>query len=257
MDGLFITDISAFSLILMRMTGFILLNPIFGRNDAPRLFRAGAILSLSMLMYAYTETGTVQITSFPMYVMLMLKELLLGFTIGLVVNMFIYVILLAGENIDMQMGLSMSAAYDPGSNISMSVSGTFYNIMFILVFFTTHSHITLMRIFIESAEVVPYGSVHIGNNVSQHVLELFSQCTLLGIKMSLPVVFLLLITELAVGMMMKAVPQIDVFTINIQLKIMLGLLFMYITFQPMADFMEVMIESLFKGIGDILTVAGG
>ena len=56
---------------------------------------------------------------------------------------------------------------------------------------------------------------------------------------------------------MKAVPQIDVFTINIQLKIMLGLLFMYITFQPMSDFMEVMIGSLFKGIGDILTVAGG
>ena len=257
MDGLFITNISAFSLILMRMTGFILLNPIFGRNDAPRMFRAGTVLSLSLLMYAYTETGYINITSFPMYILLMMKEFILGFTIGLVVNMFIYVILLAGENIDMQVGLSMSAAYDPGSNISMSLSGTFYNIMFILAFFTTNSHITLIRIFIESSAVVPYGDVHIGPDLSHHVLELFSQCTLLGIKMSLPVVFLLLITELAVGMMMKAVPQIDVFTINIQLKIMLGLLFMYITFQPMSDFMEVMIGSLFKGIGDILTVAGG
>ena len=96
MDGLFITNISAFSLILMRMTGFILLNPIFGRNDAPRMFRAGTVLSLSLLMYAYTETGYINITSFPMYILLMMKEFILGFTIGLVVNMFIYVILLAG-----------------------------------------------------------------------------------------------------------------------------------------------------------------
>lgn len=257
MDGLYITDMTTFSLILMRMTGMLFLNPIFGRSNVPRLMRAGMVLSISVLVYMYAGAKAPVVTAFPEYVLLLIREFLLGFAIGLIVNMFIYIVLLAGEEIDMQMGLSMSSVYDPGSNISVSSSGTFYNIMWIMMFFTTNSHLTMMRIFIDYSQIVPYGSVVLGQDLSQHMLDLFCQCTVLGVKMALPILFLELMVEFAVGAMMKAVPQIDVFTVNIQLKLFLGLVFIYLTFQPMSDFLENVITQMFSGINLIFRLAGG
>ena len=254
MGGDFYIDVTVFGFVLMRMTGMIFTNPLVGRSNFPVLFRAGFILAFTILVYSYTDVSVPAMTSFPEYVLLLLKEFLAGFVLSLVVNFFVYVISLAGEQMDMQLGLSMSAAYDPGSNISMSSAGNFYNILFLLTFFTTNSHLTLLRLFLDSAEVMPYGQVVINTELSETILDLFCQCTILGLKMALPLVFIELLVEIAIGTMMKAVPQIDVFVVNIQTKLVIGILFMFLTFQPMSDFIEKLISTMFEGLEQVLVV---
>jgi flagellar biosynthetic protein FliR len=257
MDTQIITQINTFAFVLMRMSGMIFVNPLIGRSNFPRLFKAGMALAFSILVYTYSDITVAQPGSFPEYVLLLLKEVMCGVTMGVVVNTFVYVISFAGEQMDMQLGLSMSAVYDPGSNISMSTSGTFYNITFVVIFFATNSHLNMIRLFLDSSQVVPYGEVVINTHLSDVIVDLFCQCTVLGMKMAMPIIFMELLLEIAVGTMMKAVPQIDIFVVNIQLKMLLGVLMIFLTFGPMSEFIEKVITAMFKGMQTALQTMAG
>ena len=90
------------------------------------------------------------------------------------VQFFIYLIpQQAGEIIDNQMAMTMSREYDPGSQISMSVTGTLLTILMTLLFFTANGHNTLLRILLTSGEIVPFGQAALGQAAMQAGVELF------------------------------------------------------------------------------------
>ncbi len=252
-------DITTFALIFLRMTGMVMTNPIIGRRSSPRLFRGGMIFLLSLVVFLYGGVEHVQVGSFVVYVYLLLKEFVVGYVLGLIANLFMYVVSFASAQIDMQMGTSMSQVYDPGSNVSMSVTGNFYNTMFIFIFFTTNAHLTLIRLFMDSSQILPYGSmtVIIDSRTSEVVLDLFCQCTTLGLKMAIPIIFMELLIEFAIGALMKAVPQINVFILNIQIKLIMGMVYILILMSPMTDFFEDIIQEMFNGMYRAINVMAG
>ena len=109
-------NILLFSLIIMRISGFILFNPILGRRNIPGLVRSGIIIALSMIILTTKQYPPVEVQTTIEYAVLLLKEFFAGYVLGLVVNLFLYIIILAGETIDHQMGLSMAKIYDIQSN---------------------------------------------------------------------------------------------------------------------------------------------
>ena len=149
-----------------------------------------------------------------------LMELLLGYVLGLVVNFFFYIPLMAGSVVDMQMGLSMASTYDPASGIQVTATSSLLNILMSLLFFVTNGHQTLIRIFAASGLVVPFGSVALGDNFYPAMIQLFIECTVLGVKLSMPILAAEIMGQVGMGILMKAIPQINVFAINIEFKVM-------------------------------------
>ena len=242
------------SLIIMRVSGFILFNPIFGRNNIPAVIKAGIILMLSFVILSYQPNAPVEAESVIMYAVLLLKEALCGFTIGVVMNFVLYIIMLAGWVMDMQMGLSMSTIYDANSNISLSLSSSFFNALFILLFFTSNGHLAMIRLFLDSGQIVPYGSLTLTQTLSSGVLTVFCDCTVLAVKLAMPVLAAELLIEIAIGIMMKAIPQINVFIVNIQAKVMVGFILLIVMFTPMSEFITNSITLMFDYIGEILSL---
>ena len=177
-----------------------------------------------------------------------LLELTVGFALGMVVNFFFYIPQLAGLAIDTQMGMTMNQIYDSGSRSNMSVTGTLINTLMILLFFAGHGHHTLLRIMITSGEVVSYGGVSIGNDLTELALELFIECTVLAVKLCMPILAAELIGQLGMGVLMKVIPQINVFSINIELKVIVGLSLLLVLMLPISEFLleaeQVMLNSL-------------
>ena len=138
-------------------------------------------------------------------------ELAVGYFLGLVMNIFFYIPMMGGETIDIQMGMSMGKTYDPGSQSSVSVTASMFNILMILLFFTANGHHTLMRIILVSGRVVPFGSVVLGQELYSAVLELFIECTIMAIKLCMPILAAELIAQMGMGILMKVIPQINVF----------------------------------------------
>ncbi len=252
---------TAFTLLLfiiMRMSGFVLLNPIFGRNGIPRQFKAGFILMLSWMVYGVYGGGTVTVPATILELSLrLILELGLGLMFGVVMRFFLYIPEQAGELVDTQMGMSMARSYDPTSQVQATVTANLLNIMALLLFFAANGHVTLLRIMLTSSDIVPFGAVAIGREAIWHVVELFVECVLLAVKLGLPILGAELLGQLGMGVLMKVIPQINVFSINIELKVLIGLFMLLFLIAPMGNFLLEAEAQMLDELRNLLALASG
>lgn len=249
--------LTLFLLITARMTGFVLFNPLFGRRGIPGIVKAGLILMLSVTVFGATP-GRVQMPSTLVGLAVMfLLELGVGYILGLVVNFFFYIPLMAGSVIDMQMGLAMASTYDPGSGIQVTATSTLLNILMTLLFFVSNGHLTLIRILLRSGSLVPYGNVALGPEVYSVMTEIFVDCTLLGVKLCMPILAAELMGQVGMGILMKVIPQINVFAINIELKVIVGLSLVLILMAPFSEFLLNAETEMMYSIQRALSVMSG
>ena len=223
--------------ILMRMSGFVLFNPLLGRRNVPGIFRAGFTLALAWFVASFTEGRAPVPSNLVEFSVKLLLELGVGFTVGMAVQFFIYLIpQQAGEVIDNQMAMTMSREYDPGSQISMSVSGTLFTTLMTLLFFTSNGHNTLLRILLASGEVVPFGQAALGQTAMQAAAELLGQ--------------------VGMGILMKVIPQINVFAINIELKVIIGLALLMLFMAPVSEFLLDAENEMLLAVRNMLELLG-
>ena len=240
--------LTLFLLILARMSGFVQFNPLLSRQNFPGMFRAGFTLLLAAFTYS-VEGGRLEPPAGVLpFAGAVLLELAVGFSLGMVVHFFFYIPQMAGLAIDTQMGMTMNQIYDSGSQSNMSVTGTLLNTLMILLFFAGNGHHTLLRIMLTSGQVVGYGGVSIGHDLTNLALELFIECTVLAVKLCMPVLAAELIGQLGMGVLMKVIPQINVFAINIELKVIVGLGLLLMLMLPVSEFLleveQTMLDSL-------------
>ena len=230
-------EVTLFFFIMARMTGFIFLNPLFGRSTMPNVVKSGLILLLSIAAFSMTAYRPAVPEHILELAVRMALELFMGYLVGIVMNFFFLIPVLGGETIDIQMGMSMGKTYDPGSQASTTVTASMLNILMILLFFAANGHHTLLRIFLVSGEVVPYGQAAFGQNTFQALIELFSTCVVMSIKLCLPVLAAELLGQVGMGILMKVIPQINVFAINIEWKVIIGLVLVLLLMTPFSEFL--------------------
>lgn len=238
-----------FELVLMRVTGFIAANPLFGRSNYPNMVKAGFIMVLSVFVWSMADTAVTPPATLIELVVRLLLEFGVGITLAFVMRVFFTVVQVGGEVLDAQMGLNMAQVYDASSQINMTVTASLLNVLMVLTFFAENGHYTLLRIFLSSGEVVPYGTATLGQAVASGVAEVFFSCMVLSLKLAFPILAAELLGELGMGILMKAIPQINAFVINIELKVIIGLLLLFVFLAPINEF-------LLEVEGDMLTALG-
>lgn len=230
-------SLTLFLLITGRMTGCIVFNPLLGRRGIPGIVKAGFVLLLSLCIFPMSSLQTEIPDTLIGLSLTFLLELFLGYVLGLVMNIFFYIPLLAGGTIDMQMGLSMGATYDPASGAQVTVTSTMLNVLMSLLFFAANGHHTLIRILAVSGQVVPFGAVSLGEDLYAATIQIFIDCTILGVKLCMPILAAELMGQVGMGIIMKAIPQINVFVINIEVKVIVGLVLILILMTPFSEFL--------------------
>lgn len=249
-------QLTLFILVTGRVSGFILFNPILGRRNILNSFRSGMILVLSL----FVTSVTTQQVSIPVgtaeLLIRMVLELAVGLLLGLAVSFFFYIPQLAGLMVDTQMGMTMNQIYDAGAQANMSVTGTLLNVLMTLLFFAAGGHLTLLRIFLTSEEIVPIGAVSLGLPAYNYMLELFVECTILAVKLCMPILAAELIAQVGMGILMKVIPQINVFAINIELKVIVGLALLLVLIVPFSEFLLEAEGNMLAVLREILTLTG-
>ena len=249
-------NLTLFLYITARISGCVLFNPFFGRQTIPGTVKGGFVLVLSVLTHSMT-TQTVAIPTVLLELAVrLLLEVLLGVVLGMVIHFFFYIPQMAGFILDTQMGMTMNQIYDAGSQSNLSVTGTLLNALMILLFFAANGHHTLLRIFMTSGTIVPYGMVAIGTEVASAMLELFVECTVLSIKLCMPILGAELLGQLGMGILMKVIPQINVFAINIELKVIIGLGLLLVFITPFSEFLLQVESDMLNSIGEIHLLLG-
>ena len=242
-----------FSLIVMRMSGAVVLNPIFGRNNYPSRAKAAFVFVCSLMLYSSMEQETFQEpASLLEYGVMLVSELLFGFVLNFGIELSIMVIRFASAIMDHAMGLSMARVYDPQYRTQMTVTSGMYYAFLMLLFFAVDGHLKLFDIFFSTARLIPFGSVSIRPELTEAILEMFQDSILMGLQYAMPLIAMELVVEVAVGIIMRMIPQINVFVINIQLKIVVGILMLVFLFSPMSDKLNTIIDNMFQSLWSLV-----
>lgn len=242
-----------FSLIVMRMSGAIVLNPILGRSNVPRFVKAAFVLVLSLMLYIGFG-GRLQHEPATMveFAVMLVKELILGMTLGFGMELSMLVVRFASSVMDFSMGLNMAQIYDPESHTQMTVTSGMYYAFLVLLFFAVNGHIRLIGIFFSSAVLVPFGQVNLTRELSLAMLNIYQDCIVMGFQFAFPVVAMEIVSETAVGILMRVIPQINVFVVNFQVKIIVGMMMLLFLFSPMADRLYVILDDMFQSLQQLL-----
>jgi len=221
----------------------------------PMRVRTALSMALSVCMLAGMggTTGYIPQSIFG-FAFVLLTEALLGLVFGFVTNLILTVLIFAGESVDNQMGLSMAKVMDPGSGIQMPIFANFYYYLFIFYFFVTGGHLEYIKLFAVSYDIIPIGfqinlrTIAMGYNI----VMFFATVLTLALKLAMPIIAAELITEACVGVIVKAVPTIQVFVINIQLKIFIGFFVLFAVAVPTSDFISGLLSVLWDNLNSLL-----
>ena len=254
MDSL-LTNTSAWLLVFARIGGLLGMNPLLSRRNIPSMVRIGLTLLMTLLIAPGVAFPSFAGSSFEL-AMGILQELMIGFACGFVFQVFYYMLFFAGDLMDTQFGMSMAKVFDPGTNVQLSISGTFLNLLFVLYLFATDSHLLLIRIFAASFQVLPIGGLHLSAESAQFFINLFISVFSMALRLALPFIAAEFVLELSMGILMKLIPQIHVFVINIQFKILLGITLLLVFAGPISSFVDNYMNILFESIQSVFYVMG-
>ena len=147
-------ELETFFLILIRITSFIYIAPFFGQTNTPQRIRLGLGLFLSFLVYMLLPAQSLSYATTTDYAILVIKEAVTGTLIGFSVYIVWSVILFAGHIIDMEIGLSMATIFDPQTKTQITISGQFYQTIFMLIFIATGMYWYLLTALVDSFTAV-------------------------------------------------------------------------------------------------------
>jgi flagellar biosynthetic protein FliR len=220
-----------------RMFGVIFMNPVFGRQTLPTVAKIG--LALCVAMFAAQDLAGTDLTEYTGIDMMvsLIKEFAVGFTLGFVMTMFFGVFHIGGQIIDFQMGLAMATMFDPTSNSQITITGNLMTIFYTILFFVTNSHLNLLAIAVHSYRVAPLGLEALSGDIGIYIAELFAYILIYAVQLALPWIVTIMVVEVAVGIMMKVVPNINVFVVNIQMKVVCGLIILVTIIPVLVRFM--------------------
>ena len=243
--------LAGFGLYLVRVSALVLAAPMIGNASPFSGYKVGLIAALSLLMYSVggEPVGSVGPIAFGAMAM---REVLLGLVLAFVLHATVIAVRVAGELIGHEMAFTMSSQVDPATGISTPLITQVYEGFFLLGLLAVDGHHLLFRALSDSFVRAPVGDVGVQAGLSSGVLQLFSDLFAAGLTFAAPVMVVLVLTSVLIGLLARAVPQLNVLEVGFTLRISMALLAMFVFAPLMAPAMERLYLALADGLGGVL-----
>ena len=237
-----IYDLEYFLLILVRVSCFVYVAPFFSMKNTPANVRVAISFFTSLLLYqALTPAEAVTYSSLAGYTVIVLKEALVGLLIGLAANICTSIVNFAGSIADMETGLSMVTLMDPTCRESTSITGALYQYVLMLMMIATGMYRYLFGALADTFILIPVnGAVLRADSLVDSMLEFLSDYVIIGFRIVLPIFCSILLLNAVLGVLAKVAPQMPMFAVGIQLKVLVGLSVLFLT------------AGMLPGIGDFV-----
>ena len=215
---------AVFLLMLTRCSGIFLIAPFFGSLNIPIMVRAATAFMFAVVLFPVVDgLGPVDApTSVLMYTVAVFKELFIGWLIGFVAYVCFSAIHMAGKVMDMQVGFAVVNVMDPTSGQQIPLIGSFLYNLGIIVFLVTNGHHMIITALAESFRVVPLLTMQPNLSLTMIMVNFTNGIFVTGMKIAMPVTFAILLVNVALGILARTMPQMNIFVVGIPLQLMVG-----------------------------------
>lgn len=246
-----------FLLIFARITGIFSTAPIFGSRNVPVIIKAGLSLVLTCILFPLVFNERVTLPdSLLGYFFIVAGELLIGLIIGFAASLVFSAVQMAGQILDMQIGFGIVNVLDPQSGQQLPLIGNFKYILALLVFLATNSHHMLLAALFSSFKLIPVTGLMFQANVAEVIVDMVGGIFVIAMKISFPILLSILLTDVALGILARTMPQMNIFVVGVPIKIIVGLFVLTLALPFYIMFLEVVFSGMYKDIYRLLSRMG-
>ena len=247
-----------FVLIATRLSAMVAVAPVFSSRTVPVRVKAGLVILVSWITLPLVaqEGGRVPDGLVELSV-LAVKEAIIGFAFGLVAQFLFAAVQMAGAFIDVTAGFAISQTLDPASNQNISVLGRWYNMIALAAFLALGGHQLLVAGVVRSFGLAPPLSSPDISAVVSGVLAQADDIFLVVVQIGAPIIGAVLITDITLGVISRAVPQMNIFIVGLPLKIIVALAGSAILLPAFIGLTHSLAGRMFSDMSQIMRAAGG
>lgn len=219
-----------FLVILARIMGAMAFAPIFGNMNVTRrvrLFLGVAFAYIIFLNYPYEPLGYTTTIGFTG---ILIKNLVVGLSIGFVSNITLTIVSMAGQFIDRELGFSMVSNFDQTFNTETTVTAELYNMLVVIIMLSMNLHYFILTALSDSFQLIPMGNIKIDSGIIyDSLIQYLVNYFVIALRISLPILIAIMLLNVILGVLAKTAPQMSMFVIGIQLKIFAGFAILIVT----------------------------
>lgn len=244
-----------FLLVFARVTGTLTSAPVFGSKVIPVYVRVGlsVLLSLILMPLSIWAAGR-QPSSLLLLAWWVLLELTYGLVAGYVAALFMQSVQMAGQLIDMQIGFGMINVFDPQYGQQVPLVGNFNFLIALVVFLALQGHHVIIMALAENFRSVPLGvQVHL-DAAAFFMVDAVANMFVMALRVALPVMGTVLMTDVALGILARVMPQMNVFVVGITGKLVVGMFMLYLILPFYVSFLEVGFEGIYRSFYQMLEI---
>ena len=231
------SELEYFLFVFVRIASFVFVAPFFSTRCVPNNAKVALSVFVAYIMYhfgpehIYPEYNTIL-----GFATVVLKEVSVGLLIGLAAQMCTSIVLFAGRIIDMEVGLSMANVFDPTTNEQASITGALMQYGVMMILYATGLHRFLLKALMETFILIPVGNAHINTDrLLESLIAFLGDYIIIGFRVCLPVFASITLMNIVLGLLAKLAPQMNMFSVGIQLKLLAGLSVIMVTISLLPD----------------------
>ena len=238
----------------IRISAMMLAAPVFSTASMPVRIRVIIAFAITLAVYpALPPVPAVDPISLP-GLMIVLQQALIGVALGFILQLAFQLLVIAGEAIAMTMGLGFARMMDPQNGVQVPVVSQYFIIFATLVFVTLNGHLLLIELVMESFRELPIGVWGLSRESFWMLVSWGSQMFAGGVMVALPAVTALLVVNVAMGVISRAAPQLNIFAVGFPLMMLMGFILLALTAPVMvSQFTHYMLDA-FRAAQELLRV---
>lgn len=211
--------------VFLRIAAFLGISNVFFPTGTPNKLKIFISLILSFSLLGGIDYSSVnEITSNYYLITYAINEILTGLIFGLIVDTSFKIIIMAGSLLDLHIGLSMVNIIDPNSKVNTTLNGNLLHSIAMMIFFIVDGHHLLIKSLIESFNLLSLGRSIIFGETLMALIGIIVEYFIIGLKIAIPIVLIIILTDLCMGLISRAVPQINVMILGMPVKMLVGMI---------------------------------
>ena len=246
-------QVGVFLLIFVRVSGIFTTAPVFGARNVPTMIKAGMSLVFAVVLLPILSQQVITVPgSFLLYILLVIKEYLVGLIIGFAASLLFSAVQMAGHLIDTQIGYGMVNVLDPLVGQQVPLIGNFKYILALMVFLATNGHYMLISGLMSSFQIVPLTQIAFHATLPMLLINMIINFYIIAFKISLPVVGTILLMDVGLGILARTMPQMNIFIVGMPAKIFIGLFILSISMPFFVFLIEVLFNGMYANLNQII-----
>ena len=237
---------------LTRILGLIMLAPVFGHRAVPGRVKIGLGVFIALIISpTLPPMPDVGLGSWH-GLFILVQQLLIGMAIGFIMRVVFAAVEAAGEIVGLQMGLGFASFFDPQSAGQTLVIAQFFNLLALLLFLAVNAHLLVIGILVDSFKSLPISIQPLSAAGFYNLAAFGSTVFAVGLQLALPLIAILLMTNLALGILTRSAPQLNIFAIGFPITLGVGLIALDLTLPYFTPQLEHVFQNGFEATAQVI-----